>query len=588
MYKKQITLLLLAVSLSSYSQQCLVSEGEIFAHGIGKTGTVPEALRQMTQGRHWHLQENRSQHRIHSRAQRMGLVAEGERRVGPLLASIRAQEEPYNLLCPYWTYKDGTTSTTHCLSGCVATAIEQVMAYYRFPELLKDTLFGWETENYIIDDMLPGTRFDWKNYLNDYRDGWTEVQGMAIARVSLAAGMAVHMRYGLGSSGANVYRAVEPLHRAFGYGMAEYYDRIFYTPARWHAMLRHELEAGRPIVYAGHNMDLGGHAFNIDGVDANGFYHVNWGYNGSYDGWYDLDWLNPFEPTDMPENGYVIGFFCNQSALFMHPSEEVQPLTQDTLALDDLNVELESLKITRPADTNGRIAADFQFVNHGSDSITYTYEVMTWLPTDTAIFWQADYVGLSGMTLAPGERRTQRTYLQFSVPGERIIGISHDDVTIPFQQPVSIARGRSAKLEWSPLEWQLEDNGTSVRVSATVTNSAPDGYSGDLVTMCLYADGHEDEDTRHYEVLSLPGGSSTTVSKTFSHLQPATHYTLLLRCPWPIQQQADFTTPATDEVTDVRLSMKSDTYDVLGRPTTGQHRQFFIQQGKKYVGRNTH
>ncbi len=510
--------------------------------------------------------------------------------IGPLLLSVRDQEEPYNLLCPYWTYADSTTSEKRCLSGCVATAIEQVMAYYRYPEMLKDTLFGWKSDNYTISDLLPGTRFDWDNYLLDYRDGWTETQGQAIALVSLAAGMAVHMNYGLNSSGANVWRAVEPLHRAFGYGMAEYYERILYTPSRWHALLRHELEAGRPIVYAGHNMDLGGHAFNIDGVDVAGFYHVNWGYNGSYDGWYDLDWLNPFEPTDHPVGNFVVGFFCNQSALFMHPSEEAQPLQQDTLALDSLGVVLEKLELTRQADCQGRIAADFEFKNNGKDSVTYTYEVMTYLPTDTAIFWQADYVGLAGLTLAPGERRVQRTYLSFSIPGERIIGISHDDVTIPFSQPISITRGTRGQLEWGNITVEMSPDGNEATFTATVANNATDGYASDLVTYCLYADGQEDEDLRHYEVLSLPAGQTTDVTMTFRGLTPGQHYTMLLRCPWKIQRQTDFTTPLPvgigGEQTTDSTPKHEVRYDSSGRVVARRHSaDIIIQDGRKYVGR---
>ena len=586
MRKHLVIILLLSLVAAAQAQRSLTFEGEVFAHGVSRTGVVPEALRQLAGARRWQVQDESAVRRAPSRARRRGQVQRGST-IGPLLQSIRAQEEPYNLLCPQWTNADGTVSEARCLSGCVATAIEQVMAFYRFPEALQDTLFGWQTENYTIPDMLPGTRFDWENYLLDYRDGWTPAQGNAIALVSLAAGMAVHMGYGLGSSGANVYRAVEPLHRAFGYGMAEYFDRILYTPSRWHAMLRHELEAGRPIVYAGHNMDLGGHAFNIDGVDADGYYHVNWGYNGSYDGWYDLDWLNPFEPTDYPADGYAIGFFCNQSALFMHPSEEAVPLLPDTLAMDDLGVELEQLTLTRQPDLQGRIAADFHFVNHGRDSVTYTYEVMTWLPTDTAIFWQADYVGLAGLTLAPGERRVQRTYLTFSVAGDRLIGISHDDVTIPFSQPVTITQGTRGQLVWSGLNCELSDDGHSVTCSATVENRAAEGYAADLVTYCLYPDGHEDEDTRHYEVLSLPAGQSRQVTMTFHGLQPGTHYTMLLRCPWAVQMQQDFTTLLPVGVgprsTLHELTQHAASFDAAGRIASRSTLHLLIRQGRKFL-----
>ncbi|MBO4801564.1 MAG: C10 family peptidase [Bacteroidaceae bacterium] len=569
------------IPFSASAQYELTLEGTLVAHDVERCGSLPPALRQLLGNRRVELKQTTI---------RKTRTASSTSTIGPLLQSIRAQEEPYNLLCPRWTYADSTVSEARCLSGCVATAIEQVMAYYRYPDALRDTLFGWSTENYVIEDMLPGTRFDWDNYLLDYRYGWTEEQGLAIALPSLAAGMAVHMNYGLGSSGASVYRALEPLQRALGYGMVRYYDRVLYTPARWNAMLKNELQQGRPIVYAGHNMDLGGHAFNIDGVDEQGFYHVNWGYNGSYDGWYDLDFLDPWEPIDRPENGYIVGFFCNQSALFMHPSAEAEPLEPDTLALDSLGVTLESVTFLRQPDIQGYVQADFEFLNTGTDSVTYTYEVMTWLPTDTAIFYQADYVGLAGLTLAPGERRTMRNYLRFYEMGDRLFGISHDDVTIPFQMPVTIVQGVRGNVEWGSvtaecLETDEATGLSSYTFTVSAKNLADGGYAADHVCFCLYADGHEDEDSRHYSVLSLPGGESETLSVTFTHLQPGTHYTFLVRCPWVVRSQADFTTPvpaALPVVTAVERRLPT-LFDLTGRPVVQPARGIMIQNGKKWL-----
>ncbi|MBQ7495015.1 MAG: C10 family peptidase [Bacteroidaceae bacterium] len=607
MLKRWFAFLLLLMPLVAYSQQSLLTEDGVLAHGITRTGVMPEALRQMLQGRSWQVVKGKDgAHRTY-KSYKTYMTYKTDmphETIGPLLQSIRAQEEPYNLLCPHWTDENGVTSEARCLSGCVATAIEQVMAYYRYPEALLDTLHGWSTDNYVIEDMLPGTRFDWDNYLLDYRGGWTEAQGLAIALPSLAAGMAVHMNYGLGSSGASVWRALEPLQRALGYGMVRYYDRVLYTPARWNAMLRHELEQGRPIVYAGHNMDLGGHAFNIDGIDTQGFYHVNWGYNGYYDGWYDLDLLDPWEPIDRPENGYISGFFCNQSALFMHPSPDAEPLEPDTLALDSLGVVLENVAFLRQPDVMGYVQADFDFVNTGKDSVTYTYEVMTWLPTDTAIFYQADYVGLAGLTLAPGERRTLRNYLRFYEKGERIMGISHDDVTIPFQMPVTVVQGQRAQLEWGEVTAQMteSDEATGIcsyRFTVPVSNQASGGYAADRVCYCLYADGMENEDTRHYTVLALPGGESETLEVTFTHLQPATHYTFLVRSPWLVRVQTDFTTPAPTAVAPLLHQMVNGKwqngkwqngkwlngkwFDLQGRPAPSPTRGIIIQNGKKWL-----
>ena len=341
------------------AQTDLYVDGQLVARGVSRTTTMPEALLQLMQGRS--LTQRPSA--------RSAPSAVMTATIGPLLSSIRDQEEPYNLLCPIWLQEDGTPTTQRCLSGCVATAIEQVMAYYRYPEALLDTLHGWTAERFAVDDMLPGTRFDWDNYLLDYRDGWTEAQGLAIALPSLAAGMAVHMNYGPHASGANVSVGVEPLQRAFGYGMVKYCERMLYTPERWHAMLRHELEQGRPIVYTGHTMAMNGHAFNIDGIDGVGFYHV-------------------LRPDD---EGLEMGFFSNQSAMFMHPSADAKPLAPDTMKLDEMKVVLERIDFDRTPDVQGYIGADFHFRNDDVETITYTAE-----ETDFTLWYNGEVVATMG------------------------------------------------------------------------------------------------------------------------------------------------------------------------------------------------
>lgn len=600
-------LLLWLVCLSPLAAQHeLRVDGELLAHGVNRTGQVPPALRSLLQGRRLSVTQATafrsgqcvppSRMMQRRKASRRYRSSSAITTVAPLLASIRDQQEPYNMLCPRWTYDDGSVSEERCLSGCVATCIEQIMAYYRYPEVLLDTLHGWSTPHYTIDDLLPGTRFDWDHYLLDYRDGWTEAQGQAIALVSLACGMAVHMNYGLSSSGANTSRAVEPLRKAFGYGMVTFAERISYSPEQWHALIQHELACGRPVAYTGHNMALSGHAFNIDGVDAQGYYHVNWGYNGCYDGWFDLDWLNPWEPTDRDPQGIAEGMFCNQALLMMHPSAEAKPLDVDTLDIDNLGITLRDVTFLRQPDLQDYVPADFRFYNDGDAPVTYTYEVMTYLPTDTAIFEQADYVGLSAITLQPREEKVQRVYLNFDEKGERILGISHDDVTIPFTRPVTIAQGVAPKLEWGSAELTLTKMATGeyeATVSISVANRAAAGYAGSLVTLCLCPDGLEDEDLRHWWVLALPGGQEEVRTVTFSHLQPDTYYHFRLRCPWQVQSELRFWTKTTDDaIHDIveRDGLDADgtspmahTFDIAGRRLGNTARGLVIQKGKKWM-----
>lgn len=539
--------------LFTLAQTTLDINGQRVGYGIRQRGEMPLALREML--------DNAKGRGEQTSLRLPARIPSDAPTIGPLLSTIRDQMEPFNRFCPKWTDEDGVESQERCLTGCVATSIEQILTYYRYPEALRDTLFGWETPNYRIDDLLPGTVLDWEHVRNDYRTGWTDAEADAVALVSLACGMAVQMHYGLEASGANYWWGLDAFLRVFGFEVVRCLDRVIYTPERWSAMLRHELELGHPLAYAGHNMELSGHAFNIDGIDPQGFYHVNWGYGGAYDGWYDLDWLNPWEPTDRDSLGIAEGFFCNHSLLILHPTADDQPLDADSLDIDDLGVVCDSVTFVREPDLQGLVPVDFHFCNTGRDTVTYTYEVMTWLPSDTAIFMQADYVGLSSLTIPPGTSRSQRVYCRFMQQGERLLGISHDDVTLPFVRPVMIHEGVRSKLKWGSATAQLD--GSSVTFSVPVSNEADGGVAGDLVTFCLYADGAEGEDLRHWTVLSLLAGESQTLEVTFTGLDAATHYNFIVRCPWAIVASTDFTT-SVSSVRSVGTSVNK-WYDMSGR-----------------------
>ena len=582
--------ILLILPLAVMAQTTIDVDGQRVGYGIERRGEMPVALRTMLRDAEMRVANGKLIHRMPSRQSASRAGSEGKT-IGPLLATVRAQEEPYNRLCPTWTDENDVESETRCLSGCVATSIEQILTYYRFPEALRDTLFGWTTDNFTINDLLPGTKFDWPNIRNDYRYGYTDAEADAIALLSLACGMSVHMNYGLYASGANFWWGLDAFRRVFGFEVVRCLDRVLYTPERWTALLRHELEQGHPLAYAGHNMELGGHAFNIDGIDPQGFYHVNWGYGGAYDGWYDLDWLNPWETTDIDSLGIAEGFFCNHSVLLLHPTADDQPWDADSLHIDSLGVVCDSVTFLRQPDLQGFVPVDFHFRNTGSEPVTYTYEVMTWLPSDTAIFLQADYVGLAALTIPAGERRTQRTYCRFTMNGERLFGLSHDDETLPFSTTVSIANGVQSQLEWGSATAQLD--GSSVTFSIDVRNSASGGIAGDLVTFCLYPDGKDGEDIRHWTVLNLPGGASQTLEVTFNGLDAATHYNFLVRCPWQVVASTDFTTGITP-----LLSVSEDkapVYDLGGRRisvqgngtpwSSGSSSRVVVSSGHKYLVR---
>lgn len=512
------------------------------------------------------------------------------KRVEPLLQSVRDQDAPYNWSCPYYLHSDGTLSKERCLSGCVATCLEQVLSYWRYPETLRDTLFGWSTDRYVIDDVLPGTRIDWANIMPDYRGGYTEEQGRAIADLTYWLGMAVRMNWGLESSGANIYRAEEPLQRVFGYRTAQYVQRCFYRNQTWNRLLRNELENGRPICYVGHNMALSGHAFNIDGVDEQGYYHLNWGYNGQYDGWFDLDFLNPFEPIgDATELGRNEGFYSNQGALLLCPAV-VETLQPDSLTEAEAlaQVAVESVEFRREPDTEGYVVADVAMRNLGENNLYFTFEVLTNSPKDTAVFRQADYVTVSAVRLSPRERKTFPIYCRFSQKGDRLFGISADDSTFLYRCPLTVRQGAFPKLLWgdvSARQYVTADGMLMADFFVPVANGASAGVAGQLVTYCLRpSDGGDD--VRHWDVLQLPAGEEQTLQVRFRNLQEGQSYTLGVRCPWAVQVEYTFIATASgaaDGIQEITGNNRKNVrcFDLSGRPLLHPRRGLNIINGKK-------
>lgn len=209
--------------------------------------------------------------------------------VSPLLGDIKwNQSEPYNNMCPKY---DGTNLSA---TGCVATAMAQVMMYWKYPKELKADINEYETSTHklTIAGETKGQKYDWDNMLPTYtNNNYTQTQADAVAKLMLHCGKAVEMDYGE-ESGAIVTPG--RLAKYFGYDSDLMLDlmRSCFTLAEWTAIIDKELQAKRPILYSGRTTN-GGHQFVCDGSDGNGLYHINWGWGGYQDGYFDITILNP-------------------------------------------------------------------------------------------------------------------------------------------------------------------------------------------------------------------------------------------------------------------------------------------------------
>lgn len=201
--------------------------------------------------------------------------------IGPLLKTKWGQWTPFNDLCP-----PGTPS------GCVATAMAQVMKYYNYPERGTGIVsVEYKSDSLYVD--LDTLTLDWDNMLDVYNNPTPE-QSMAVAKLMKGCGYSVDMLYGSNGSGAICYYLVKALVDNFKYDVAiDYLPRTLYTDDQWEEIVYNELAAGRPVLYDGFGSG-GGHQFVCDGYNASiELYHFNWGWDGSYDGLFALDALAP-------------------------------------------------------------------------------------------------------------------------------------------------------------------------------------------------------------------------------------------------------------------------------------------------------
>ncbi len=223
--------------------------------------------------------------------------------VGPLLTTAWNQDKPYNWKTP----KKGYGSRPYCKVGCAAVALAQVMRYWEYPTT-SPALPGYTcpTSGYVIEALGEYT-FDWDNMLDTYPtsdsqlDRIPQAQTDAVAWLMRYVGQAETMDYGLEQSGADRPQIMEAL-RTFGYRDAHVIekidfetDEVNYTDQGWGELIQSELIAGRPLIYCAFDMSsdstgIGGHAFNVDGYDAQtDMYHVNFGMSADKNTYYALN-----------------------------------------------------------------------------------------------------------------------------------------------------------------------------------------------------------------------------------------------------------------------------------------------------------
>jgi hypothetical protein len=216
--------------------------------------------------------------------------------VSPLISTQWNQAPYVNDKCPFDEDENELTVT-----GCPATAMAQIMKFWKYPAQ-GIGFHSYQHDKYgTLSANFGSTTYNWNampNVINAPNDD--------VALLMYHCGVAVEMNYNVASQGGSgSYVIIDPLERypqtqTVEYALKTYFgydpsikglERASYSDTEWKNILKTELDAGRPIQYAG--FGKGGHTFVCDGYDQNNYFHINWGWGGSWDAFFLLDALNP-------------------------------------------------------------------------------------------------------------------------------------------------------------------------------------------------------------------------------------------------------------------------------------------------------
>ncbi|MCF0195688.1 MAG: C10 family peptidase [Bacteroidaceae bacterium] len=296
-----------------------------------------------------HLDDNNIQ--LPSRKNMPRRIVPTRKSVPILVASRWNQGSPYNNKCPNYYKGDGTTG--RAVTGCTATAIAQIINYYKHPETLKAaipahsvtyTLDNGTTKTVTCPTVAKGTPIDWENMCDVYNGSEPEEEQNAVAELMLYVGMAVKMGYGASSGAVHNSNVAELLYKYFDFADGAYCaDRYSYSADEWEDLLYSELSTGHPMSYQGFSTG-GGHAFVIDGYDGEGLFHVNWGWGGSSDGWFVISILNPGDNSGIGASSSSDGYTMSQNAIIgvrLPGGEKLEGRT--ALSINDIKISGTSI-----------------------------------------------------------------------------------------------------------------------------------------------------------------------------------------------------------------------------------------------------
>ena len=296
---------------------------------------------------------------------RRAKAATNRANIANLIPSKWNQFAPYNNLVVSETKRQLGNDAPEFVTGCVATAMAQIMYKYKYPSrgIGSHTYSPANYSNLSFTANFGETNYDWSHMTDTYSDNSTGNSEDAVATLMFHAGVSIDMDYDTyqngGSSASGEYIG-KTLVNYFGYDKSVRNEfREYYKDEAWEDLVYDELAAGHPVLYRGKVENGGGHQFICDGYE-DGLYHINWGWGGLSDGNYPLTGTNALQPKSQGAGGsdgaYTEGQMITLDVMPATSENKERPhIAQIDLSDDNVN----SLFLTVGSETSdGNIAYD--------------------------------------------------------------------------------------------------------------------------------------------------------------------------------------------------------------------------------------
>ena len=285
--------------------------------------------------------------------------------IRPLVTASWSQNSPYNTLLPM------LNNGKQAVAGCVATALAQVLYYWKEPARPTSAIPAYTSQTLqIYMPQLEPVDFNWTAMQDTYLSNDTESDGArAAAQLTLYCDQVMTMDFQYGVSGAMTSRIPNAISTYFGYKRNAHCEyRENYSTQGWTDLIYSELAQGRPVIYSGSKASSG-HAFICDGYDGQGLFHINWGWDGMSNGYYLFNVLNPdAQGTGSASEAY--GYIYDQYIVCnIEPGEgeSVFALTAGSVALNGAETTRTSSNANFTATVTGR------FYNYTPETIAVSF-----------------------------------------------------------------------------------------------------------------------------------------------------------------------------------------------------------------------